>query len=296
MRAMIVAVVSLGLLAGCANRAPAVRVAAFSALTGQQGLSAEDVARIAEHCPFGAPAVRRPEIFGPIIVISHAGYVLAHDGQSKIAAWVCESLEPEHAVQNAERRDPFAPDPKLDGQPRAEKRDYKGSGYDRGHMTPSEDRIFDQARNDETFFLSNMVPQNGSMNSGIWRVLEDRVRGWVVEGKLAQTRIVSAGFFYDPEEEDPDTADGLVEHFIIGDGAVAVPTHLFKLVVGVDAAGERQAIAFALKNEKRPQPYDLRDFVVSVRWLEQRTGLNFLPDLDAAAQLALEAEPSAFWP
>lgn len=296
MRTLIASVASFALLTGCANRAPAVRVAPFSALTERQGLTAEELALVKEHCPFGEPKIRRPELFGPTVVVAHVGYVLAHDSQAKIAAWVCESLKPEHAVQNAERRDPFAPDPKLDGQPRAEKKDYKGSGYDRGHMTPSEDRIFDQARNDETFFLSNMVPQNGSMNSGIWRVLEDRVRGWVVDGKLRETRIVSAGFFYDPKEDNPATADGLVDYFIIGDGAVAVPTHLFKLVVGVDATGTRQAIAFALKNEKRPQPYDLRDFVVSIKWLEQRTGLNFLSELDAADQLELEEDKSTFWP
>lgn len=296
LRALAIAAVALVLASGCANRAPASRRAVFTALGERQGLTEEEVARIKEHCPFGAPRIRDASFFGPLVVVAHVGYVLSHDSQAKIAAWVCESLEPAHAVQNAQRRDPFAPDPKLTGQPRAEKADYKGSGYDRGHMTPSEDRIFDQTRNDETFFLSNMVPQNGSMNSGIWRVLEDRVRGWVVDGKLKETKVVSAGFFYDPAEEDPDTADGLVDHFIIGDGAVAVPTHLFKVVVGVDEAGERQAIAFSLKNEKRPQPYDLRDFVVPIRWLERRTGLDFLPDLDAAAQLALEDEKSTFWP
>lgn len=295
MRAL-TAVLCLALLTGCANRAPAVRVAAFSMLTERQGLTEEELKLVEAHCPFGAPKITRPELFGPTTVVAHEGYVLEHDAQAKIAVWVCESLEPHHAVQSAERRDDFKPDPKLAGQPRAVDKDYRRSGYHRGHMTPSEDRIFDQTRNDETFFLSNMVPQNGSMNSGIWRVLEDLVRGWVVEGKLRETKIVNAGFFYDPAEDDPATADGLVNHFIVGDGSVAVPTHLFKLVVGLDAAGERQAIAFVLKNEKRPKPYDLRDFVRPIRWLEQRTGLNFLPELDASTQLDLEGEASTFWP
>lgn len=130
-------------------------------------------------------------------------------------------------------------------KPRAEKEDYKGSGFDRGHMTASADRLSTQALNDQTFYLSNMVPQNGSLNSGFWSRLEDAVRGFSETGLVTEAKAVTGGFFYDPAEENPSTADGLVPFDQIGTGAVAVPTH--------PQSGEgRSRNSFALRRCRSP--------------------------------------------
>ena len=72
-------------------------------------------------------------------------------------------------------------------------------------MTASADRLPTQALNDQTFYLSNMVPQNGSLNSGFWSRLEDAVRGFSETGLVTEAKAVTGGFFYDPAEENLST-------------------------------------------------------------------------------------------
>jgi len=290
---IVVVLVLSVMISACGVRSRTVRVATFSTLTTQQ--DAPNPALLEQHCPFGAPETLPSLQHGPTRVITHAGYALEHDSSSKIALWVCESLDPAFFEENATRRDPFAPEPTLAGKPRAELDDYKGSGLDRGHMTASADRLSTQALNDETFFLSNMVPQNGSLNSGWWSRLEAQVRNWVLDNVVHDANAITGGFFYDPAEEDPATADGLIEFEQIGDGAVAVPTHVYKVVVGRNASNELQAIAFVMPNE-RPQPGTaLTVGIKAIDWLEERAGLNFMPDLDPADEARLEADPSPMW-
>jgi len=105
-------------------------------------------------------------------------------------------------------------------------------------MTASEDRVATQALNDMTFFFSNAVPQNGSLNSGQWNQLEARIRSLLADKKIKNARMITGGFFYDPAEDDPATADGVVVFEQIGSGLVAVPTHVYKIVVAQNASGE----------------------------------------------------------
>ena len=196
---------------------------------------------------------------------------------------------------DAERKNKWLPDPDLDGKPRAVDADYKGSGFDRGHMVASEDRVATQALNESTFLFTNAVPQNGSLNSGQWAVLEAKIRSRVESGTLTDAKMISGWFFYDPKEDDPDTADGLIPFDQIGSGLVAVPTHVFKLVVGQNGSA-RKAIAFVAENKKPKAGWTFSDGIVAIDWLEQRAGLNFMPDLDPAAEVTLESNPSPMLP
>lgn len=88
--------------------------------------------------------------------------------------------------KNAKRKDKFFADPELKARkiPQALPTDYAKSGYDRGHMAPSEDFILDQALNDETFVMTNMAPQLPGLNRGAWAQLEALVRRWACGEKL----------------------------------------------------------------------------------------------------------------
>ena len=94
---------------------------------------------------------------------------------------------------DAERKNNWKPDPDLDGKPRAVDNDYKGSGFDRGHMVASEDRVATQDLNDATFVFTNAVPQNRSLNGGQWALLEAAVRGWVQDGVVKNARMITGG-------------------------------------------------------------------------------------------------------
>ena len=280
-------------LVGCGQVAEAVRVAPHSALTVAD--AAPDPALIDKHCPFGQPQLSATLEHGPTQVVSRQAYALEHDSLSKIALWVCGSLDPDLVFGDAERKDNWLPEPELNGKPRAVDADYKGSGFQRGHMVASEDRVATQALNDATFFFSNAVPQNGSLNGGQWSQLEATIRGWVENQTLTDAKMITGGFFYDPAEDDPATADGIIHFQQIGSGNVAVPTHVFKLVVGRNGT-QTKAIAFVAPNKKPPAGWTFTDGIVAIDWLEERAGLDFMPDLDPGDEVSLESKPSPMLP
>ena len=76
----------------------------------------------------------------------------------------------------------------------AELKDYKGSGYDRGHLCPAGDMSFDSIAMRESFLMSNMSPQLPGFNRGIWNSLEQKIRNW---GLLRYAIYNSGPIFYD---------------------------------------------------------------------------------------------------
>lgn len=259
--------------------------------------SAPNAAWVTDNCQFGMPESTLD--LGPVRVIAREGYVLGHSSISKIPYWVCEHSLAAEITGPANRSNAFKPDPELAGQPRAELSDYKHSGFDRGHMAPAGDFKSSQALMDQSFFLSNMVPQYGpTFNQGIWADLESRVRDWVK--KRGDCWVISGPMFYDALEEDPTTADGIVPYYTVGEGEVAVPTHTYKIVLAKDTAGNWEAIAFVFDNKAHARPFRLGLHRTTIDWIEERTGLNFFPQFETTPGLAavgaeLEKTKSAMW-
>ena len=135
--------------------------------------------------PSGFPKTPYPDSIK--LNICHQGYVLGYNTQTKTPIWVGEYLTRQNLdTKNATRNDNFRPDPmvlKVNPSSSATLQDYAGSsrvgsGYDRGHMAPAEDFRKFPEQMDESFYLSNMVPQNSNNNRGIWAALEKNVRYW----------------------------------------------------------------------------------------------------------------------
>ena len=72
---------------------------------------------------------------------------------------------------HAPRTNNFRPDYRV-GRYSAQPKDYTRTGYDRGHMAASSDSS-EQSTVSESFLMTNIVPQNHSMNIGKWKSLED---------------------------------------------------------------------------------------------------------------------------
>jgi len=196
------------------------RPAVYTKLRKEPGITDDEKASIKDNCLFGMPKLNPTAPLGTTHRIVRKGYVLEHSDRDKIALWVCEhSTLAEVAGDLATKSNPFKPDPKLGGLRRGELADYKGSGFDRGHLAPAGNQTEDKQLRDETFFLSNIVPQDPNLNRGVWRVVEQKVRGWTKA--RGETWIMTGPMFYDPLEEDPKTADGLVHYNVIGEGEVA---------------------------------------------------------------------------
>jgi endonuclease G, mitochondrial len=255
---------------------------AFRLKTKEAGATPEQLEMIAENCLWGMPKHLPGVDLGPTRYVYHQGYVLEHSNDSKTPLWVSEHCTRDALSGHLKRTNPFRPEPQLQGFPRSELSDYRGSGFDRGHMAPNGNQTVDDELRTDTFFLSNIVPQVGKkFNQSVWADLEDTVRKWTKSRE--ETWIITGGLFYDPKEEDERTANGLVEVDRIGDDDVAVPTHLFKIIVGHNPDSKKwESITFVMPNRNYPhRDIDFGKFIRSVRWVEERAGIDLFPEVVA---------------
>ena len=152
---------------------------------------------------------------------------------------------------------------KLPSRERATLEDYKGSGFDRGHMAPAAD-MPTAAANDQSFSLANMVPQARINNQRTWAGIEKDTRRYVRRANgpvYVFTGPVYAG----------DPASGAVR--TIGPGRVWVPTHLFKLVYDPTA---NRAWAHWVENTDEARAGK----PITYKELVERTGIEFLPGFE----------------
>ncbi len=228
-------------------------------------VDADDLAGCEEHVKYGAPS-QNP------VLLCRLGYVLSHDSNYKVPEWVAYHLTREKMTGTHPRSDDFRADPDLNPGERAELKDYKGSGYDRGHMAPAAAMKWDARAMSESFFLSNMAPQVGiGFNRHIWRSLEGKVRKWTKENE--ELYVVTGPVF----------ASDIPEY--IGDNNVAVPTHFYKVIFNPTRC---DVIAFILPNKKL-KTKDLPNYITSVDEVENLTGLDFLSKLDDEVEDMIEA-------
>lgn len=198
------------------------------------------------------------------VIVKHNHYWLSYDEPYEQAEWVAYTLKKEHLTSDDRERPYFIEDPKVKTRS-ADWRNYRGSGYDRGHLCPAGDRRFSEYAYSETFYTSNISPQDTDFNAGIWNRLEILVRTWC---KRYGTMYVATG--------------GILKKGLkgIGEEEVAVPDAYFKVV----ARGTEQnvkTIAFLIPHRETSSP--LHTFLVPVDQIEGLTGIDFfmnMPDLN----------------
>lgn len=204
------------------------------------------------------------------IIIERPYYTLRYSEEHEQALWVAYALFADSLRQKTfERKDDFREDPRVKTGS-ASLNDYKGSGYDRGHLAPAADFSYDEFALSQSFYMSNMSPQDGSFNRGVWKKLENQVREWAMNND--QIYVV--------------TGPVLNKNYkTIGRNAVSVPEYYFKIVIDMRKP-DIKAIAFLMKNEKSSA--DLTTFVVTIDSVERLTGLDFFPGISDELENALE--------
>lgn len=198
-------------------------------------------------------------------LVAHTFYTLCYAEEHEQAFWTEHTLNRAQITGTQRRTNNFKYDPKISTQS-AGPRDYRGSGYDRGHLVPAGDMKVNYTSMSESFFMSNMSPQTPGFNRGIWRVLEERIRSWFEGDDL----IIITG---------PVLKSGLSKL-----NEISIPEEYYKILFH---PSKSRMIAFLMKNESSRQP--LENFVVSVDYLEQLTELDFFSSLPVADQEILEA-------
>jgi endonuclease G len=206
-------------------------------------------------------------------IVHHEGYSLSYSEAHEQAEWVAYELKKSH-LSNANFKRPYFEIDKAVKTGAAHWRNYKNSGYDRGHLCPAGDRNYNQLAHDETFLTSNISPQDHEFNSGIWNTLEQKVRYWA--SKYDGVFVVTGGVL----ENGLET---------IGDEHVSVPNQFYKVLID-NNTGKTKMIAFLMPHENSKKP--LYEFVVSVDSIEKLTGIDFFPELEDTIENKLEASSS----
>ncbi len=201
-------------------------------------------------------------------IISHTHYTLSYSEENEQANWVYYALTPDMVKGTVSRTDDFREDMAIEERS-ASLQDYKGSGYDRGHLAPAADMKLNRTSMSESFYLSNMSPQEASFNRGGWKNLEQLVRTWCLE---EDTIYVVTGPIF---QNNKGT---------IGLNQVTVPGYYYKVIY--DPTNEVKMIGFIMPNEKLTNNLD--SYTVAVDEIEKRTGIDFFSQLDDDIEEFLE--------
>jgi len=216
------------------------------------------------------PKLEIPKTKNSEKIISHTGYSLLYNEKYKQANWVAYELTKEETNKIFERSNKFISDPQVKSVNAFDK-DYKASGYDRGHLAPAADMGWSASSMTESFYYSNMSPQLPGFNRGIWKKLEELVRTWAIENKAVY---VVTG---------PVLSKGLQT---IGYNKIAVPNY-YKVILDYQNPNIK-AIGFILPNESSKSL--LQNYAVSIDSVEKVTGIDFFYLLKDQEENLIEKE------
>jgi len=202
-------------------------------------------------------------------IIKHKYYTLSYYEKYEQAEWVAYELKKEHLIGTNRKRPYFEPDKKVKTNS-ANYRNYKNSGFSKGHLCPAGDRKFSEEAYNETFLTSNISPQKLDFNGGVWNRLEQKTRFWA--SKERHLYVITGGVLN----------NGLST---IGKEKVAVPKYFYKILLD-NSEPEVKAIAFLIPHKESKEP--LFNFVVSIDSIEKLTRLDFFPALNDSIENKLE--------
>ncbi|MGN0033407.1 MAG: DNA/RNA non-specific endonuclease [Candidatus Limimorpha sp.] len=202
--------------------------------------------------------------------ITHKGYRVSYNSDWKIPNWVAYELTDDEVEGEEPRTNKFVPDPMVPKYLTATTDDYKNSGWDRGHMAPAADMKWHPQAMRESFYLSNICPQNHNLNAGVWKDLEEHVRA--LASQKGHIFVVCGPIVRDASRT-------------IGENKVVVPDAFFKVLLQEDN-GEIHTIGFIYENISGRKP--MSTYALSVDEVEEITGIDFFPSLPNKIEDATE--------
>lgn len=202
-------------------------------------------------------------------IYSHSSYSFSYSENHEQSEWVAYVLE-KNDLTNLNFQRPFFEQDPLVETASADWRNYKNSGYDKGHLCPAADRKSSFSDYNETFFTSNISPQKHDFNSGVWNRLEEKVRYWAL--KYDGLYVVTGGVLNDNLKS-------------IGKEKVSVPKYFYKVLLTKDRS---RMIGFLVPHQKSNRP--IYEFTATVDDIEKMTGIDFFPKLSDTIENELESK------
>lgn len=207
----------------------------------------------------------------PEELLQYAGMTVSFNPEWHTPNWVAWELTADETEGKENRSNKFVTDPGVAAC--ANTNDYRNSGYDRGHMAPAGDMKWSREAMDETFYLTNICPQDKKLNTGTWKKIEEKCRQWA---RRDSSIVIVCG---------PVVADGYSHR--IGETGVAVPKRFFKVILAPYANPPR-AIGFLVNNVGNVS--GMQSLATSVDEIERVTGLDFFYELPDDIENVIEAE------
>ncbi len=219
------------------------------------------------------------------LVITHSTedygitYSLEWDCEKRANRWTCYEMYKDNSVKNVTRNDNFREDPDIPTKYQTTLSDYKGSGYSRGHLCPSSDRLCSLEQNSQTFYLSNMQPQIQGHNGGVWNNLEIKLRDSWNQDSMRDTLYVVKGATIDDNNIMTYTSSGLI-----------VPQYFYIALLSV-----KDGVYHAL-GVWSPHKTGSTTEYITIDELEKRTGIDFFCNLPDDIETKVEAEyDTSYW-
>lgn len=204
----------------------------------------------------------------------YRNYSFGWDKGALAAHWVAYPLCRMYTVKNVERTDAWDCDPKLSESDQPIMYKGLGSGYDRGHQCPSADRVCCEEANVQTFYFTNMTPQNSGLNQRIWANFENKVRS--ISGAADTLYVVTGCVFGDGSSTCRDNSGK----------TITVPSGYFKALLYYNRAntfgiGGYSAAGFYLEHRTYSETNVDKSMSMSIDELEELTGIDFFVNLSS---------------
>lgn len=199
--------------------------------------------------------------------IDYVGHAVYFDASAHLPLCAIYELTAAETRGTVPRASTFTSDDAVKGCPAPDA--YRGSGMERGHLVPAADLKWNSLAMKQSFMMTNICPQDKSLNEGGWHRLEEKVREWVQRDSAL---IVACGPII--EQQLPRT-----------EGGVVIPRRYFKVVLS-HCTRPMRALAFIYPNGPSNGP--LRHYAVSVRQVERATGIDFFSALPDEIERRLE--------
>lgn len=281
-------------------------VAANAWASAAQGKPNADCPQFA---PAGFPFPADAQVKGRAWHICRRAYSSYVDPATRTPLWSAEKLEGANLTGEEPRTNDFRPDPDIPKNAQAgSSRDFARTGYDQGHLSPAGDfKGLGTEAMSESFYFSNIVPQEASNNRHAWQKLEIFTRQWAQERGVVY--VVTGPIYSGGKALDflPKDARGALAG-ALGGARIAVPTHMFKVVMDFQ---RMESVAFVLPNAPvAPEGVDLSgrgggslkkweetlsQYVVSINELEAWTGLRFDAALQESQRAKLHSQKGPMW-
>ena len=207
------------------------------------------------------------------ILVKHLAFTSSYNPSHRVPNYVVHVIPKDILYGTATRTNDFRIDPFIK-QNMADSVDYWNSGFDRGHMAASADFKWNRKALSESYYYSNIVPQNKELNQGAWNKLEMQAREWAIDN--SELIVVTGPVL---ENDLPKIPQGSFK--------VSIPQYLYKIVLDYYPPVYK-AIAFIYPNKN--VPYELEKHLVSIDSIEKITGIDFFPKLNDSLENILEAE------